>query len=212
MISDLRLLDGSAPALLANILAINFAPDLGCDRTVEAGILWTIEVETNVLSAANLVDHKASPTRERVRKTVLLLQSWSGLSASMAMEGLNAGAGSEVLDMTRRAELVFPISDRLHRGLSMNPLLSVPDILQRYRSAQSRSSGSLSGRVKISIASSWKVGRSNRLNRATIRLATASQKVCIDPRNDEILDSREICASSHIALSSLAAVVAAAVE
>src|SRR5262245_23404274 len=98
MIGDLRLLGGSAPALLPDILAINFAPDLSCDRTVEAGILWTIEVETSVLSAAILVDHEVSPAIlwlattirrnqlllkrngsakwEGVRKTVLLLQAW----------------------------------------------------------------------------------------------------------------------------------------
>src|SRR5262245_61288175 len=54
-----------------------------------------------------------------------------GLAAFMAMEGLNAGAGREAVDMTRWAELVSLISDQPHRRLSMNRLLSAPHIPQR---------------------------------------------------------------------------------
>ena len=53
-----------------------------------------------------------------------------GLVAFMAMEGLNAGAGKEALDMIRWAEPVSLISDQLHR-LSMNPHLLAPHIPQR---------------------------------------------------------------------------------
>ena len=121
-----------------------------------------------------------------------------GLAAFMAMEGLNAGAGKEALDMTRWAELVSLISDRLHRRLSINSL-----------SVSTRHPAEIPlcplAFVRITVGQRQDFNclvlesREIRPPQPGYNLTGHSlTERCIDPRNGEILDSREICASNHI--------------